>query len=152
LHKDTKEDSIPHFETRVKLFRVSDFPFGFSGPCIGLLSFRFLPHTEVGWPFAQRYKTIFHPPFRNPGSKCSEFRIFSPIALSGPSVSLPSFSRLPHLEVGYLFRKRKYVLLLLYTETGCCYAPYLSQLTFRAAQDICQATNMTGSQSAVNMN
>jgi hypothetical protein len=46
------------------------------------------------------------PHFGHSGAKFSVFQIF-PFGLSGSSVSLPSFSFVPHLEVGYLFWKRK---------------------------------------------
>jgi hypothetical protein len=37
-----------------------------------------------------------------------------PIGLSGPSISLPSFNLLPHLQMGYVFLKRKCVNFLTY--------------------------------------
>jgi hypothetical protein len=45
--------------------------------------------------------------------------------LSGPSVSLPSFSFIPHLEAGYLLRKKMRTLTFMYGDkkhAQCCLA------------------------------
>jgi hypothetical protein len=56
---------------------------------------------------------IFHPLLVTLRAKSSGFRMF-PIGLSGPSISLPSFNLLPHLQMGYVFLKRKCVNFLTY--------------------------------------
>jgi hypothetical protein len=53
--------------------------------------------------------------FGHPRKRFPQFWNIS-FGLGGPSTGLPSFSSLPHLEVGYLFRKRKCIHLLLYIE------------------------------------
>jgi hypothetical protein len=58
-----------------------------------------------GIPVLRQYieeHCFFHPPFRTPGGNFFRISDFT-FGLGGPHVSVPNFSFLPQLEIGYLF-------------------------------------------------